>query len=199
VERICRANDILFVVDEVITGFGHTGHMFACERYGLEPDLVTFAKGVTSGYAPLGGVLVSPRVWQPFYHDSAENPVFRYGSTYSGHATACAVALRNLDLLDEEGLLPRVAELERLLADELGLLGIRDGVTGTRVAGLLGGVTLADELSAETVADEFVEHGFITRPLRGNTLQISPPFITTDTELRQFVEAIGTVIAGQNG
>jgi adenosylmethionine-8-amino-7-oxononanoate aminotransferase len=109
------------------------------------------------------------------------------------------VALRNLDLLEEEGLLPRVAELERLLADELGLLGTRDGVTGTRVAGLLGGVTLADELSAETVADELVEHGFITRPLRGNTLQISPPFITTDAELRQFVEAIGTVVAGENG
>lgn len=195
-QRICRDNDILLVVDEVITGFGRTGVMFACERYGLEPDLVTFAKGVTSGYAPLGGVLVAPHVWQPFYRDSAQTPIFRYGSTYSGHATACAVALRNLDLLDEEKLLARVAELELLLTDELDRLRTRAGVADTRVAGLLGGVTLAEHLSAEAVADELVERGFITRPLRGNTLQISPPFITTDEELRTFVREIGAAIAG---
>jgi adenosylmethionine-8-amino-7-oxononanoate aminotransferase len=193
-QRICRDNDILLIVDEVITGFGRTGVMFACERYGLQPDLVTFAKGVTSGYAPLGGVLVAPRVWQPFYRDGA--PTFRYGSTYSGHATACAVAMRNIDLLEEEKLLPRVAELELLLADELSHLSTRDGVTDTRVAGLLGGVTLAEHLSAEAAADELLERGFITRPLRGNTLQISPPFITTDEELRAMVREIGAVIAG---
>jgi adenosylmethionine-8-amino-7-oxononanoate aminotransferase len=195
-QRICRDNDILLVVDEVITGFGRTGTMFACERYGLEPDLVTFAKGVTSGYAPLGGVLVAPQVWQPFYRDSAETPSFRYGSTYSGHATACAVALRNIDLLDEEKLLPRVAELELLLTDELSRLRTRDGVIDTRVAGLLGGVTLAEHLNAEAVTDELVERGFVTRPLRGNTLQISPPFITTDDELRAMVREIDAVIAG---
>jgi adenosylmethionine-8-amino-7-oxononanoate aminotransferase len=193
-QRICRDNDILLIVDEVITGFGRTGVMFACERYGLQPDLVTFAKGVTSGYAPLGGVLVAPRVWQPFYRDGA--PTFRYGSTYSGHATACAVAMRNIDLLEEEKLLPRVAELELLLADELSRLSTCDGVTDTRVAGLLGGVTLAEHLSAEAAADELVDRGFITRPLRGNTLQISPPFITTDEELRAMVREIGAVIAG---
>jgi adenosylmethionine-8-amino-7-oxononanoate aminotransferase len=68
--------------------------MFAAERYGIEPDLVIFAKGVTSGYAPLGGVLVSPRLWEPFYVDSPDTPVFRHGATYAGHATAAAVALR---------------------------------------------------------------------------------------------------------
>jgi adenosylmethionine-8-amino-7-oxononanoate aminotransferase len=193
-QRICRDNDILFVVDEVITGFGRTGEMFASERYGLTPDLLTFAKGITSGYAPLGGVLVAPAVWEPFYRDSAETPVFRHGATYSGHATACAVALRNLDLLEEEKLLPRVVELEFLLAQELEGLRAVPGVSGTRVAGLLGGVTLAGGLSAEAVADELVEHGFVTRPLRGNTLQISPPFITTDDELRGLVQAIGAVV-----
>ncbi|MFJ9127888.1 aspartate aminotransferase family protein [Streptomyces sp. NPDC102340] len=198
-QRICRENDILLIIDEVITGFGRTGHMFATERYGLTPDLITFAKGVTSGYAPLGGVLVAPHIWQPFYRDADDTPMFRHGATYSGHATACAVALRNLDILDEEKLVPRVAELEQVLADELRVLGTRESVVETRVAGLLGGVALADDISAEAVTDELVEHGFVTRPLRGNTVQISPPFITTDEELRGLVTAIGTVLAAHEG
>ncbi|MFH8738517.1 aspartate aminotransferase family protein [Streptomyces sp. NPDC017964] len=193
-QRICRENDILLIIDEVITGFGRTGHMFATERYGLEPDLITFAKGVTSGYAPLGGVLVAPHIWQPFYRDSAQTPMFRHGATYSGHATACAVALRNLDILDEEKLVPRVGELEQLLVRELDALAGHEAVVETRVAGLLGGVGLVDAVSAEAVTDELVEHGFVTRPLRGNTVQISPPFITTDDELRQLVAAIGAVL-----
>jgi adenosylmethionine-8-amino-7-oxononanoate aminotransferase len=198
-QRICRENDILLIIDEVITGFGRTGHMFATERYGLTPDLITFAKGVTSGYAPLGGVLVAPHIWQPFYRDADDTPMFRHGATYSGHATACAVALRNLDILDEEKLVPRVAELEQVLADELRVLGTRESVVETRVAGLLGGVSLVDDISAEAVTDELVEHGFVTRPLRGNTVQISPPFVTTDEELRGLVAAIGTVLAAHEG
>jgi adenosylmethionine-8-amino-7-oxononanoate aminotransferase len=198
-QRICRDHDILFIVDEVITGFGRTGHMFASERYQLQADLLTFAKGVTSGYAPLGGVLVSPRVWQPFYRDSSETPVFRHGSTYAGHATACAVALRNLDLLEQDKLLPRVTELEALLSDELARLQTHDAVTDTRVAGLLGGVTLADHLSAEAVTDHLIERGFITRPLRGNTVQVSPPFITTDDEITQLVAALTDTLTEQEG
>ncbi|MGW2339774.1 aminotransferase family protein [Streptomyces sp. NPDC001661] len=198
-QRICREHDILLIIDEVITGFGRTGHMFATQRYGLTPDLITFAKGVTSGYAPLGGVLVAPHIWQPFYRDADDTPMFRHGATYSGHATACAVALRNLDILDEEKLVPRVAELEQVLADELRVLNTRESVVETRVAGLLGGVSLVDDINAEAVTDELVEHGFVTRPLRGNTVQISPPFITTDEELRGLVAAIGTVLAAHEG
>jgi adenosylmethionine-8-amino-7-oxononanoate aminotransferase len=91
VQQLCHKHDILLIVDEVITGFGRTGHMFATDRFGLEPDLITFAKGVTSGYAPLGGVLVAPKIWQPFYVDDAATPILRHGATYAGHATACAV------------------------------------------------------------------------------------------------------------
>lgn len=196
-QRICRDNDILFVVDEVITGFGRTGHMFATERYRLEPDLITFAKGVTSGYAPMGGVLVSPRLWQPFYRNSPDTPVFRHGATYSGHATASAVALRNLDILETEKLVPRVAELEQLLARELTRLDHRDGVAEIRVAGLLAGISLDGHLSAEKVTDELLDHGVIARPLRANTVQLSPPFITTDEEIRTVVSALDTVLAEQ--
>ena len=193
---LCRQHDILLIVDEVITGFGRTGHMFATERFGIRPDLVTFAKGVTSGYAPLGGVLVSPRIWESFYVDDASTPVFRHGATYAGHATACAVALANLDVLEEDKLLPRVAELELLLTNRLTALhSRRSSVVDVRVGGFLGGVGLSEEISAEQVADRLVELGFVSRPLRGNTLQISPPFITTDEELAAFVDAIDQVLA----
>jgi adenosylmethionine-8-amino-7-oxononanoate aminotransferase len=195
-QRLCHESQILLILDEVITGFGRTGKMFAAERYGLEPDLLTFAKGVTSGYAALGGVLVSPAIWQPFYADDPATPIFRHGATYSGHATACAVAMRNIDILEQENLLPRVRELEELLRTELQELSAQHpSVTEVRVAGFLGGVSLIDDLNAEQICDELLDLGFISRPLRGNTLQISPPFITTDEELRAFVGAIGHVLS----
>ncbi|MFI1510744.1 aminotransferase class III-fold pyridoxal phosphate-dependent enzyme [Streptomyces sp. NPDC020597] len=101
------------------------------------------------------------------------------------------------DLLEEDKLLSRVTEVERLLARELNPLTARAAVVETRVAGFLGGITLSDDISAEAATDELVEHGFITRPPRGNTVQISPPFITTDDELRQLVAAIDTVLSVQ--
>jgi adenosylmethionine-8-amino-7-oxononanoate aminotransferase len=192
--RLCQDNDILLIADEVITGFGRTGRMFATERYGMRPDLVTFAKGVTSGYAPLGGVLVAPRVWEAFYADDPATPVFRHGATYAGHATASAVALRNLDILEEENLLPRVEELEVLLGRQLGRIGSHPLVAETRHSGLLGGISLVPEVSAEFVTDDLLEAGMISRPLRGNTLQISPPFVTTDDELTSFFSAVRTVL-----
>jgi adenosylmethionine-8-amino-7-oxononanoate aminotransferase len=195
VQALCREHDILLVVDEVITGFGRTGQMFATERFGLRPDLVTFAKGVTSGYAPLGGVLVSPRIWEPFYVDDASTPIFRHGATYAGHATSCAVALANLDVIEEDKLLPRVADLEVLLAGQLAeLQARRPSVVDVRVGGFLGGVTLSEEIKAEQAADDLIDLGFVSRPLRGNTLQLSPPFITTDDELTAFVDAIDHVL-----
>jgi adenosylmethionine-8-amino-7-oxononanoate aminotransferase len=195
IEKICRENDILLILDEVITGFGRLGTMFAAERYGISPDLVTFAKGVTSGYAPLGGVLVSPRLWEPFYIDSPDTPIFRHGATYAGHATAAAVALRHLDILEREQLVPRVKELEAVLRAEFDSLALRrSSVTDVRVAGLLGGITLADPLKAEQICDDLIELGYIARTLRGNTVQVSPPFIISDRELRLFVTAIDQAI-----
>jgi Mg-chelatase subunit ChlI len=105
------------------------------ERYGPDPDLVTFAKGVTSGYAPPGGVLLSPRIWQPFHRDGEQTPIFQHRAAYAGHATAGALALRNIDILEEEKLVPRVAELDVLLTEELTRLRLREAVTDTRAPG----------------------------------------------------------------
>ena len=199
IARLCRENDILLILDEVITGFGRMGTMFAAEYYGLEPDMITFAKGVTSGYAPLGGVMVAPRLWEPFYVDAPDTPIFRHGATYAGHATACAVALKLLEILEREQLVPRVAELESVLRQALEDLAARvEAVTEVRSAGLLGGVTLDASLSAEQVCDDLVELGFIGRPLRGNTIQISPPFIITDAELHSLINAIGQAVTGRS-
>ena len=111
---ICRDHGVLFIADEVITGFGRCGAWFASERFGLEPDLVTCAKGITSGYLPLGAVLVAPTVWEPFWQEGAG--MFRHGYTYSGHAAVSAAAMANLDIIEREGLVRRAAELEGTLA-----------------------------------------------------------------------------------
>ena len=143
IERLCREHDILFVADEVITGFGRTGRMFACERYGLRPDLMLLAKGISSGYVPLGAVVVARRIWEPFWEDGSDL-VFRHGLTYAGHATACAAAMANLDILEREDLVGRVAELEDVLTAVLAPLAEHPLVREVRSgAGLLGAVRAA--------------------------------------------------------
>ncbi|WP_405219214.1 aspartate aminotransferase family protein [Agrococcus sp. Ld7] len=197
-QRLCNEHDILLIVDEVITGFGRTGEWFAAQRYGIEPDMVTFAKGVTSGYAPLGGVLVAPRVWEAFYVDAPDTPIFRHGATYAGHTTAAAIALKHLEIVERENLVPRVRELEQVLRTQLDALQQRcESVVDVRVAGFLGGVQLDERVNNARVADRAVELGFITRPLRGNTLQLSPPFIVSDREVADYVAAIDQAITDE--
>ena len=114
-DALCKRTGVLHVADAVIAGFGRLGEWFGPERWGLRPDMITFAKGVTSGYLPLGGVIVSGRIAAPFW-DEDDAPWFRHGPTYSGHPTCCAVALANLDIIEREGLLAQALELEGALA-----------------------------------------------------------------------------------
>lgn len=199
VERLCRIHDVLLIADEVITGFGRTGWMFGAQRYGFQPDMVTFAKGVTSGYFPLGGVLVGERVRAPFW-DGPPGTMFRHGYTYSGHASACAAAMANLDIIEREGLVDRVRSLEPVLARELGRLHGMPGVGEIRVVGLTAGVDFADDvLAAEPgIVDRAViaarEHGVLTRTLRGRAFQISPPFVITEGEIRQMVDGLAAAV-----
>jgi adenosylmethionine-8-amino-7-oxononanoate aminotransferase len=186
-QQIADEHDILLILDEVITGFGRTGHWFAAQRYGLRPHIVAMAKGISSGYSAVGGIIVAPEVWAPFYRTGA--PIYRHGTTYSGHATSAALALKNIEIIEREDLLDRVQHLEVVLAAELTALSSDARIEETRVAGLLGGIQLRPELSAERVTDYMIESGWIARPLRGNVVQISPPFTTTDDELRGIVAA----------
>ncbi|MDR6117318.1 adenosylmethionine-8-amino-7-oxononanoate aminotransferase [Aeromicrobium sp. SORGH_AS981] len=193
-QAFARERDVLLVVDEVITGFGRTGVMFASERYALEPDLVLMAKGLTSGYAPLGAVLVAPRVADRFF-DGDDAPMFRHGLTYSGHATACAVAHANLDVLEEENLVERAAHLEKVLADAVQPLADHPLVHEVRAgAGFLAGVQVVDEVRGDDVAQECVRRGVLTRTIHANTLQICPPFVTTEDEVQLVARTVADAL-----
>jgi putrescine---pyruvate transaminase len=111
VQDVCRRHGVLFVLDEVICGYGRVGDWFASRRVGLDPDAMTFAKGITSGYVPMGGVVVGRRIQEPFWERPAAG-VWRHGYTYSGHASAAAAAHENLDIMEREGLLERGRALE---------------------------------------------------------------------------------------
>ena len=201
VSRLCREHDILLIADEVITGFGRTGQLWGTQRYGIEPDMITFAKGVTSGYVPLGGVLVGARVRAPFWDDDVPGAVFRHGYTYSGHAGAAAAAMANLDILEREGLVARVASLEPVLDRAVRRLENASGIGEVRTVGLTAAVAFAPPLLAadpglpERAVAAALRHGVATRVLRGHALQVSPPFVITESEIDTMVEGLGAAIA----
>jgi putrescine aminotransferase len=193
--RLIDHTGALFIADEVVTGFGRVGDWFASSRFSLEPDLVTFAKGVTSGYAPLGGVLVSPRVAAPFW--SGEGAMWRHGYTYSGHPVACVAAEANLDILEREGLLPRALELESEIMDALGALNdhpavgtIRGGVGALAAVQLADAVLNEDAHAANTVALGARAAGVITRPIAGGGLQVSPPLTISRDQLDELTAGL---------
>ncbi len=200
VRDICRQHDVLFVADEVITGFGRVGEWFASTRFDLDPDLITTAKGLSSGYLPIGAVIVSQRVAEPFWRPGSAE-VFRHGYTYSGHPAAAAVALANLRLIEREQLVHRVAALESVLASAVAPLARLDLVGAIRAGtGLLAAVEIAEDARAAdpTIGPRVVrairDRGVITRLLRGIALQISPPFVITEAEISRIVEVYGEAL-----
>ena len=192
-QELCREFGILLIADEVITGFGRTGEWFASQRWGIEPDLITMAKGLTSGYLPLGAVAVSGRISEPFM-TGADAPIFRHGITYSGHATACMIAMENLDVLEEEDLLERVRGLEPVLAEVLRPLAGSPLVQEVRSVGLMAGVQLRPDVPADDVIRACREGGVLTRLLADNTLHVCPPFVITPDELRFAADVLATAL-----
>jgi len=181
----------LYISDEVITGFGRAGtHWFAASKFGLEPDMITFAKGVTCGYAPLGGVVAAPHIAEPFF----EQPglIFRHGYTYSGHSTACVAGLVVMEIIEREGLLQRTEDLEGELYDALLMLEELDVVDHIRRGvGALAAIQLKvgdDETLPARAAAACRESGVITRAIAGGGLQVSPPFIMTSDQVSEMAE-----------
>jgi len=194
VERICRERDVLIICDEVISGFGRLGKWFGCQRYDFTPDLMTCAKGISSGYVPLSAVVASGRVREPFWREDAAP--FLHGGTYAGHPGACVAGLVNLDIIERERLVDRAASLEPVLRELLEPLREIDGVADVRSAGLAAAVELdARVLEANPGAPMAAvlaarRHGVLTRALRGVALQISPPLVVTEDELAAIVDAV---------
>jgi adenosylmethionine-8-amino-7-oxononanoate aminotransferase len=190
VAEICRDAGVLLVCDSVICGFGRLGTWMGFERFGIEPDLVTFAKGVTSGYMPLGGVVVSGRVADPFWSEPGRITV-RHGQTYAGHASVCAAALANISIMEREGLVTRGSELESELHDTLSsladhpLVGEVRGGTGMMTGIALDPAALAADPALTLKASAAVrEHGGVILRALGQALAVSPPLTIGSDEIR---------------
>ena len=202
--QVCDRHKLLLIADEVITGFGRTGRWFAMQHWNVQADLMVFAKGVTSGYLPLSGVMLTHDV-----HDtlkSVKGP-FAHGFTYSGHPTACAVGLRNLQILEDEHLVERAAEKGAHLQRRLQDLRSHEIVGDVRGLGLLAGVELVRDKDTKESFDTAVgmarrvwlaalEEGVIVRPLTGDVLAMSPPFVISDEQIDKMVMVLDRAIDG---
>lgn len=192
VRAICKKHDVLFIVDEVVTGFGRAGYWFASERFNIDPDVIVCAKGITSGYVPLGAVLVSARVAAPFW---GGGETFRHGYTYSGHAVAMAAALANLDYIDDHNLLAASTRIEsrlpRLFAPltELSVVhSIRTGPAALAAVQFDPDRFAADPSLPYRAVLALRAAGVLTRPLSVGAVQLSPALTTSDDELDQMAE-----------
>lgn len=195
VRKVCTEYDVLFVADEVVTGYGRIGgSWFASTRFDLEPDLVTTAKGLTSGYLPMGAVLIAPRVWEPFFKSHA-GVWWRHGYTYSGHATAAAVALANLDIVEREGLLDEATRLERTLTEALSPLADHERVSEVRCGtGALAAIQLSEPAEAIGLARTLRSFGVATRAVGAGGIQISPALVMSDEQVHELSSAIATAL-----
>jgi adenosylmethionine-8-amino-7-oxononanoate aminotransferase len=193
VSQSIRSAGGLYISDEVITGFGRVGDWFAANLFDLEPDLITFAKGVTCGYAPLGGVVASPRIANPFFTEPGL--IFRHGYTYSGHAVACVAGLKVMEIIEREGLLARAAALEGEIYDALLPLEELDVVDHVRRGvGALAAVQLKvgdDDTLPGRAAAACREAGVLTRAVGGGGLQVSPPLIMSPDQVTEMADLFG--------
>lgn len=206
VREICDRYDILLIADEVITGFGRTGRWFAMEHWDVVPDIMTIAKGITSGYVPLGGVVLSDRVRGSLYDDP--DLTLMHGFTYTGHPVACAVGLRNIKIMERERLVERAARVGPYLLSRLTEVGDRhDRVGEVRGLGMMVGVEFVldrttraeaaqpDRL-APKVARQALERGLICRPMPGSdVLAFSPPLIAEEGDVDRIAAILDAAIA----
>lgn len=206
-QRTCREFGILFVADEVITGFGRTGPMFACEHDGLEPDMMTVAKGLTAGYAPMGAVLVSDRIYQTIADAVPDGTPFGHGLTYSGHPVSAAVGLAALRLYREGGLIENGKRSGAHLATRLAELRDHPLVGDVRSLGLLAAVELvvdkpskrkpaADLRIGERLAELAYGNGLIVRAFADGTVGIAPPLCITEAEVDLLIDRLRATLDG---
>lgn len=189
----CDRHGAFLILDEVICGFGRLGSWWGAQHYGVRPDLVTFAKGVTSGYLPLGGVLVGSAVRQPLEADP--NLMLLHGNTYAGHPSVCAAALANLDIIRAEGLIERANHVGERLRAGLSSLVDGDAVRETRGDGAVWALGLGPGMEAVAVREALLEQGVIARPIGTSTLAYCPPLVISDQEIDRCVEASSDALA----
>jgi adenosylmethionine-8-amino-7-oxononanoate aminotransferase len=197
--EICDKYEVLLIADEVITGFGRTGRWFALGHWGVEPDIVSFAKGVTSGYLPLGGIMISDKIREAVLSAKYEDR-WMHAYTYSGHPTCCAVGLKNIEVIEKEGLVKRAEEMGARLLNGLKTLYDFAAVGDVRGLGLMAAVELVGDRSTkaptdpalkigERVRDECIERGLYTR-IRGDVIMLCPPLVIREDEVDRIVDTL---------
>ena len=192
VRELCDKHGAYLIFDEVITAFGRLGTWFGAQAFDVVPDVLCFAKAVTSGYVPLGGVLVNGRVRAPLESDPSF--ILRHGYTYSGHASTCAAAIANLDILEREGLLARALRIGARL--ESGLVALRNDGLITEVRGT-GGMWAAGVLpghDAQKIRDIALDNGVIVRGIGAETNAFCPPLVITDDELSRVLDVYADAV-----
>ncbi len=200
---ICDKYGILLIFDEVITGFGRLGYAFAAERYGVTPDMITFAKGITSGTVPMGGVLVKKGIYDAFMRGPEHVAELFHGYTYSAHPLACAAGLATLDLYREEDLFARSKKLEPVWADAAMSLRGLPRVLDVRTVGLTAGIDLASRPDAvgrrayEAMEKAFHEENLVVR-ITGETIALTPPLIVSEAQIGEIFDKVRRVITDVN-
>lgn len=201
VRQICDEYGVLFIADEVITGFGRTGDLFGLRRYGVQPDIMSFAKGVTSGYLPLGGIQIADKIREVIMN-APPNERWMHAYTYSGHPTCCAVALANLDIIEREGLVANAGVMGARLLDGLKALNEEFECIGdVRGLGLMAAIEFTSDRATkapanlgEKVRAAAMQRGLWTRAL-GDVFMFSPPLTITADEVDKVLQIVGESIA----
>ncbi|HEY5156138.1 MAG TPA: aminotransferase class III-fold pyridoxal phosphate-dependent enzyme [Acidimicrobiales bacterium] len=190
--KLCDESGALLIFDEVITGFGRLGSWFASEYFGVVPDMITFAKAVTSGYQPLGGVIVGPRVRDALEADP--DFILRHGYTYSGHPASCVAALANIAILRDEDLLGRVPHIAERLGGGLRALAAEGLVAEVRGEGAIWALQMHPSVSALDVRQGLLDRGVIARPIGAAALAFCPPLVIDDADMDLCIEATGDAL-----
>lgn len=193
--KLCDQHGAFLIFDEVISGFGRMGTWFAANHYGVTPDMLCFAKGVTSGYQPLGGVYVGAAVREAL--ESDPNFFLRHGYTYSGHSAVCAAALTNLAIIEREGLIERAKHIGARLAKGLGALAIDGTIDHARGDGAVWAAGLKPDQNSITIRDRMIELGVIARAINTDTVAFCPPLVVTDEELDTMIDTFATAAMGK--
>jgi 4-aminobutyrate--pyruvate transaminase len=205
VQKVLRKYDILFIVDEVICGFGRTGKMFGSETFGIVPDIVTVAKALSASYMPISAVMVNERLHQGMIDASRKHGVFAHGVTYSGHPVCAAVALETLKIYEERDIVGHIQSVAPAFQDGLRQLGQHPLVGEARGVGLIGALEIvADKATgakfdagigiAPFLENKALDHGLIIRTLRDGSIAICPPLIITQEQVQELLKKLGAVL-----
>ncbi len=193
--KLCDQHGAFLIFDEVISGFGRMGTWFAADHYGVTPDMLCFAKGVTSGYQPLGGVYVGAAVREALELDP--NFFLRHGYTYSGHSSVCAAALANLAIIEREGLVERAKHVGARLSKGLGALATDGTIDHVRGDGAVWAAGLKPDQNSVTIRDRMIELGVIARAINTDTVAFCPPLVVTDEELDTMIDTFANAAIGK--